>query len=222
VTWVEWFQRALAKYPTPWAYLFDSSAYMAPVIGAVKTIAPPPARLLEAGCGIGLTAMLLAAQGYEVYAVDRDFDVVSLADDMPWNSIFDRPIARLINGDFECYTAREFDIAVSAGVIEHESPERQVDMLMQLGRIARVQVVCIPGPLQLAAEGQQDMGEQPITLPQLVQRCQAAGWSIVQAFGWGDPPQFAVEREETPPRLWRGQQARGEKALSLCVIGRTA
>lgn len=45
-------------------------AYLVPALSAALEGVPPPARLLDLGCGNGWTAGLLAARGYDVLGVD--------------------------------------------------------------------------------------------------------------------------------------------------------
>ncbi|WP_139980525.1 class I SAM-dependent methyltransferase [Nocardioides litoris] len=46
---------------------------------AVAALRPPPARVLDAGCGTGRVARRLAEQGYDVVGVDADASMVAVA-----------------------------------------------------------------------------------------------------------------------------------------------
>jgi Methyltransferase domain len=205
MTWREWFEKSLAKYPTPWKYLFEAQEYMKPVMQAAKRWCPPPATVLEAGCGIGMTAMAFAAEGYTVHGVDFDSDVLSLASKLPWYSSLN------LNHIDVTRMRGWYDLSFSGGVIEHMTSETSLAMLRTLKDSAPVQIVVIPSPLQLAlAPDQAEMGEQPIPMADLIQLCCHAGWTVVEAFGFGDPGPKVVNIGDYEP--W----------MSMCVVGRNA
>lgn len=222
MTWREWFEQALAKYPTPWKYLFECHEYMKPVLHAARRHAPPPAFLWEAGCGIGMTAMLFVAEGYFVDGIDQDEDVLSIAGGMPWFYPFyiaDKKRAVYTStGDFvtlklgDCLTLHRppFDVAFSGGVIEHVDSETRIAMLKTLKANSHVQIVVIPSPLQLLCCSEKvSMGEQPISLADLVSACREAGWTVVESFGFGAPAAGTDPHQDMDP--W----------MSLCVVGKT-
>lgn len=216
-TWQDWFSRALSKYPTPWRYLFEAQEYMRPVIEATKRHCAPPATLLEAGCGIGVTAMAYAAEGYNVSGIDADEGVLRLASTLPWfvPGPLNHPIRSrdgrvvLLPGDALNDGQMRWNVAFSGGVIEHHDLPLQIAYLKALRARAPVQVVVIPSPLQLSTFPEKvQMGERPIHLSELVVRCEEAGWSVRESFGFGAPPATIQPVHES----W----------LSFCVIGKDA
>lgn len=216
-TWVEWFQDALAKYRCPWHYLLESHAYMLPVIQAIRRHAPAPATLLEAGGGLGTTAAILAGYGYTVTSIEHDSDVLAMSRKMPWASMDG---LLLCHGN--AYNPRvygTFEVATSLGLVEHEAPEGASLLLRGLASASRLHVVCAPSALALAA-GEPTMGERPLTLTDLRALCEAAGWEIHEAFGWGDPEHLLEDRESLTRQDWLSGQSLGDHSLSLCVIGR--
>lgn len=221
MTWREWFEKSLAQYPTPWKYLFEAQEYMKPVMQAAKRWCPPPATVLEAGCGIGMTAMAFAAEGYTVRGIDHDEDIIQLALTLPWFFSESPPGRytvresddRVLLGTGDALTRHRpvFDLAFSGGVIEHEDPEDRISLLHALWSNSHVQIVVIPSPLQLAlAPDKAEMGEQPISMTDLIQLCCHAGWNVVESFGFGDPGPKVVNIGDYEP--W----------MSLCVVGRSA
>ena len=215
MTWREWFEKSLAQYPTPWKYLFEAQEYMRPVMQAATRWCPPPATVLEAGCGIGMTAMAFAAEGYKVLGVDTDLGVLQLASTMPWIHCEavctdKNALIRLRLGDARAIHRPVFGLAFSGGVIEHEDPEDRIHLLHTLWSNSHVQIVVIPSPLQLAlAPDRAEMGERPIPMADLIQLCCHAGWNVVESFGFGAPGPKVVNIGDYEP--W----------MSLCVVGKT-
>ena len=217
MTWREWFEKSLAQYPTPWKYLFEAQEYMRPVMQAATRWCPPPANVLEAGCGIGMTAMAFAAEGYGVSGIDIDKEVLHLAGGLPWfdelpGCVVSRDdMVGLCIGEAMLVEYLTHAIAFSGGVIEHEDSEDRISLLRALKIAAHVQIVVIPSPLQLAlAPDRAEMGEQPIPLSDLIQLCCHAGWNVVESFGFGAPGPKVVNIGDYEP--W----------MSLCVVGRNA
>jgi SAM-dependent methyltransferase len=219
MTWREWFERALSRYPTPWKYLFEAQEYMRPVVEAAKRWCPPPATVLEAGCGIGISAMVFAAENYTVTGVDMDPSVLGLASRLPWFTKSQMGIStkylmvELVMMDaLKPVGGISYDLAFSGGVIEHDDPDRCIAMLRALKSAAPVQIVVIPSPLGIALNPDAEMGEQAFTGKDLTMLCIDAGWTVVEGFGYGEPG----ITERSSALIGKGY----DPHLSLCVIGR--
>jgi SAM-dependent methyltransferase len=180
---VPWFRRALARYQNPWAYFLDSVKYMEPVFGRIRTLAPPPCRLIELGCGIGMAAAILSGYGYDVVGVDDDQSVLWLAASMPWQRCSLRSL--LHHGDVR-QGFGGWNVATSLGVIEHEDHAMRRVMLERLREAGRVHVVCWPSPFGLAHD-EPTMGERTLYLQEVRDECQSVGWTVIEAFGFGGP-----------------------------------
>ena len=200
--WVEWFNKDLGKYPSPWAYLFDNAQYMLPVVRAIRRHCSPPASLLEVGCGVGIASMIFSAHGYEVVGIDNDPSVLTMAHEMPW--IATRGGSLVFKMGSAYHLPSPFNIATSLGLIEHEDWYDQVHMLRQLRLVSNYHVVVIPSPLQLRLT-HPTMGERSISLRRLVNLCKEAEWEVVEAFGFGRVRSFIPATRYT--------------SLSFCVIG---
>jgi SAM-dependent methyltransferase len=59
----------------------DCGLYLQRVGALFSLLPPPPARILECGCGVGWLAYFLARRGYEVVATDVAADAINLAQD---------------------------------------------------------------------------------------------------------------------------------------------
>lgn len=188
MTWVEWFRRGLSPYPTPWGYLLDSAQYMLPVFGAIRTLRPPPASVVEVGCGIGTAAAILSAYGYQVTGIDSDERVLALGKTMPWAQA---DLGRCVHGLATAPGVRG-DIATSLGLIEHEPVQVRLEMLGSIRRIAPLQVVVWPSPRGLeVAAANVSMGEQPLELEAVTVECWEAGWHVIDGFGFGGNAEMA-------------------------------
>ena len=73
------FDREANDYAARWDAHPLVRLFRARVVEAVARATPPPARLLDLGCGIGTDAGLFAALGYDVVAVDSSAEMVRRA-----------------------------------------------------------------------------------------------------------------------------------------------
>ena len=84
---------------------------------------PPPARLLDFGCGTGWTSGFFARRGYAVTGVDLAPDMIGLARRTQMAPGLD---LRFEVGDFDAVPAAEsFEIAVFFDSLHHSLDERQ-------------------------------------------------------------------------------------------------
>jgi SAM-dependent methyltransferase len=93
-------------------------------IGAVmRLLPPPPARLLDMGCGTGWTTAFFARRGYNVVGQDISPDMIRCARD---NDLLDEmSVARFVVGDYEALPLRGvFDCVVFFDSLHHAEDER--------------------------------------------------------------------------------------------------
>jgi SAM-dependent methyltransferase len=122
--------------------LFSNVLYYMPSLNLIRKVASPGQRLLEAGCGSGRSAMILADMGYHVSAFDL---CQSLLQSIIRASGFLRD-CHVTNGDIRNLPFKEkaFQVAYSFGVLEHFDPCDIVAMLREQRRVARYVLVDIP------------------------------------------------------------------------------
>jgi len=106
---------------------------------------PPPARILEAGCGLAQWVQFLNDQGYEAYGLD--YSLVALE-----ASLATWPGLKLLKGDLRQmpYDDSFFDGIVSFGAVEHdiEGPDaalREMWRVLSPGGILYCTVPCMNG-----------------------------------------------------------------------------
>lgn len=103
-------------------YRYDSGgetwnqSYLWPKIQRIAlSNTPPPARIIELGCGNGFNAKILHQLGYSVVAIDSSETGIQAARDSDSNIVFDQAS---VYGPL-CSVYGRFHLAVSIEVIEH-------------------------------------------------------------------------------------------------------
>ncbi len=109
-------------------------------LGYMLRFQPPPARVISIGCGTAVFDVLLASHGYQVTSVDNDPTALEAA----------RQLARHFNAELDirlgdAFDLKEhhgrFDLAFSAGLVEHWNGTRTLDLILEHARCApRLQV----------------------------------------------------------------------------------
>jgi len=122
--------------------LFVRTLVHLPTIKMVRRIVGAGERVLEAGCGSGRIAMLLADMGYEVTAMD--ISPALLCRMIPAVRFFTQ--LRLVQGDIGLVPFKEkvFSVSFSCGVLEHFDPREIVGHLAEQRRVSRYVVVDVP------------------------------------------------------------------------------
>ena len=77
--WVEYFVREKRKYHSIMEYAVEHWSYNASLYRKIKKLIPPPARILEVGCGIGFSSIYLSECGYQVVGIDNDDKIINEA-----------------------------------------------------------------------------------------------------------------------------------------------
>ena len=142
----------------------------------IASLAPPPARVLDAGCGTGRVAVELTRRGYDVVGVDCDVSMLGtarrLAPDGDW---LERDLAALAPDDPEL--GEPFDIVLAAGNV--------IPLLgsgTEAAVVARLASTLRPGGLLVAGFGLDPahlpLDDAPVTLEQYDAWCSAAGLTL--------------------------------------------
>ena len=106
-------------YRTSEAYLYDLTVFgmsgtKAPYRQVLRRLVPPPARVLDYGCGIGFDGLQLAEAGYDVAFADYDNPSTRF---LRWR--LDRRGVEAEVHDIERFVPDGFDVAFAFDVIEH-------------------------------------------------------------------------------------------------------
>ena len=154
--------------------LFDRSLILRELITQIRRVASPPTKVIEVGCGSGLTSILLASMEYRVTAIDANSDLIQQL--KRYEVVFPNICFRRMDMFRTDFTDKHFDIVFSQGVLEHYSDEDIVRALVEQKRIAQVVVIDVPNACGKIG----DYGdERAITRRQWRQFIQSAGLKIV-------------------------------------------
>jgi SAM-dependent methyltransferase len=99
--------------------------YLAEISAVFRLLPPPPARLLDVGCGAGWTSVFLARRGYDVTGVDIAEDMIRWAEEN--RRRYDLPNLRFLIRDFEEMNFHEeFDAVLFFDSLHHARDEHAV------------------------------------------------------------------------------------------------
>jgi SAM-dependent methyltransferase len=182
---------------------------------------PPPARILDVGCGPGWSDCYLASAGYEVTGVDNEPRLVEHARDLA--------LRLSVAARFETASAfdlshfyGQYDLAYSCGVLEHFDREVTVRLLAEQAKCAPAVLIQIP--TRYTAYTGTITDERIYTVGELKRIVEDAGLHVEAAFGYGDLTATRAHvflRRFMPRGVWRWLQNRGF-AFSIAVVGRKA
>jgi len=93
------------------------------IVGLLKEILPPNARILDVGCGIGKHVKAFRKLGYTVVGIDQSKKAIEYAKILnPDTDLRNIRIQQLYSHD-------EFDLIHTCAVLQHSIHQRQIDML---------------------------------------------------------------------------------------------
>jgi len=216
--WIEFLAAVQGRYGSLLAFASDWWLYNAPLVDRIQQAVPPPAKILEVGAGTGAISVLLAAKGYEVVGIDVDEAVVAGARNFAKH--FRTPCRFEVGNGFELdgYTG-QFDLAFSAGVIEHFPEEQAVAMLREKAKTAARVLAIVPTWDALRNDPFTEASEaRPMTIPKLTRQFRLAGLTIEKRFGYGVPDDwFSGVYRSLVPGL--GQLVLQNRLSYACTVG---
>ncbi|MFH1200086.1 MAG: class I SAM-dependent methyltransferase, partial [Candidatus Micrarchaeota archaeon] len=115
----------------------------APFVELVKKYAGKGARGLDAGCGLGRMALLLALEGYRMTALDKDTRMLELAQK---NIAGNGASADFVEGDLASlpFGPDSFDFIVHQGILEHYSEQEAKAILRHHLSVAPLVIFSVP------------------------------------------------------------------------------
>lgn len=171
-----------------------------------EALMPPPARVLDAGCGTGRVAIRLAERGYECVGVDLDASMLAVAreraPDLPWLLADLATLGR--SGAGTDVLAPGFDLVVVAGnVIPLCAPGTEASVVERLAAQLRTDGLLVAG-FGLDAE-HLPLDAATVDLQSYDEWCSAAGLRLVSRFAtWDAQPYdgggYAVSVHARPRR----------------------
>ncbi|GAA3446124.1 class I SAM-dependent methyltransferase [Planomonospora venezuelensis] len=119
------------RYAARFAELAASGADVHGEARLCATLAPPGARVLDAGCGTGRVAIRLAELGYECVGVDMDESMLAVARSRAPGLVW-------VTGDLSALDAGALDAGAPAGDPAHgpgAAPARPFDLVVAAGNV---------------------------------------------------------------------------------------
>lgn len=188
--------------------------------GNIVRVCPPPAKIIDVGCGPGWSAIYLASLGYEVTGLDNEPSLVELANE---NARRLGSKARFIHGDAFDLSPLDlcFDLAYSCGVLEHFDRDVTIHLLKQQSMIANYVLIQIPS--RFTSYTGQITDERIYSMGELRRIVEDAGLDLNRSFGYGELNATRLHlalRQLLPRAVWRIMQNLGY-CYSLAAIGRS-
>jgi SAM-dependent methyltransferase len=186
--------------------------------GMIQRYCPPPARILDIGCGPGWSDLYLASCGYQVTGIDSDEILVAKARDLAARLNIPAQFEQVDAFDLSRFQG-QFDLAYSCGVLEHFDREVTVELLREQARCAKRVLIQIP--TKYTAYTGEITDERIYTMGELKRIVRDAGLKVEAAFGYGEvtvTPAQVWLRRLLPRMVWRWLQNRGF-AYSIAVLG---
>jgi SAM-dependent methyltransferase len=169
------------RYQVPDQFIWDEAAWAridfdGYTAMALDLLPRPPARVIDVGCGPGLTSRRLLERGYEVTGVDYNERAVGFAKILV-------PGASFLCGDVRTLTRTDgigsgYDAAICVEVLEHVPPTDRAAVIGGIGAvIARGGTLVVTTPSERLAANPWDY-ERP-GLPELRSALHAGGFELV-------------------------------------------
>lgn len=161
----------------------------------------PPARILDVGCGWGVTLEALEKSGYRTFGMDISRRTLES---------LDRPDRRLIEADVSQpleTVPLPFDAVLALDVLEHLDDDRtavrRLEMLVRPGGVLMLSVPALP---ELFSEFDAIQGHRRRYLPETVQAVFAGSTlQLEQLLWWGRWLVPALKRQRSRPRARPGE-----------------
>ncbi len=214
--WVNFFEDHLSKYHSLLEYAFEHWNFNLPVYHNIQQVIPAPAKVLEVGCGLSVSAIYLQACGYDVTAIDNNLEIVTSAQDTAHYFRSNIVIECADAFDLSQYYG-QFDLVYSIGVLEHFDREVTIQLLREQAQCGRYVLLGVPSKFT----GAVITDERLYTLPQLRKLLREAGLIPITSFGYGNPKKLLLLRRALPHGCYRILQDYFSLAQGLVVIGQS-
>lgn len=217
--WIEYFDKTL-KDKAIFNYAIEHCSFNAQLYYQIRKIVLPPSKILEVGCGYGLSSIYLQASGYRVTAIDSDLEVVDRAKYSAATLGSNLTIEHADAFNLGKYY-RLFVLCFSVGVIEHFDKEITVNLLQEQAKCAKYIIAVIPSKYTKYTGEITD--ERMYNIWQLKRIFIEAGLTDISNFGYGDIPTnlHMLIRYCLPFGIYRVLQNYFSYAMSLGCAGKS-
>ncbi len=155
--WSEIYKKKISEANSLDEFINDKLAYKKKLIDAVKKYSLVDGRILEVGCGSGITSTFLGQSGYQIIGVDKDPDMVELATSIATRQnsttsfkLDDIKTLATISG--------HFDVIFSTGVMEHFSDSEIISIVNYHLSMSNYVIVSVPS--DYFSEDQKTYGDE--------------------------------------------------------------
>ncbi|MGG5260964.1 class I SAM-dependent methyltransferase [Phycicoccus avicenniae] len=152
----------------------------------VSELAPPPSRVLDAGCGYGRVASELTRRGHYAVGVDADPDLVALAQEDPRTRFVVADLSTL-----DLRTEQEFHVVLLAGNVVPFLAEGTLAAVLE-----RLTAHLVPGGHLVAGFALGDavpQGAAPVSLDDYDRLARTAGLSYIARWSTWDRQPFGAD-----------------------------
>ena len=219
--WATYSKNVLGEAPLRSVY--QNWQFHATSLGYLLRFQPPPARVLSIGCNLGLFDALLLAHGYQVTSIDNDPAVIEMAQAFSKQHGFELNLEQADAFDLKNYHDR-FDVAYSAGLVEHWYGRETVRLLKEHARCAPIVQVEVPTRWTWRIKKVGPASGDMVTLNagELKQRVRDAGLLPLKTYPLGAIPTRTREVFESlvPPVIFRRIQLLGGVSMGSGIIAR--
>jgi len=141
--WSEIYKKQMSMFDSLDDFINSKVSYKKKLIDIIKKYATSNKKLLEVGCGSGVTSIFLERAGYQTLGIDSDPDMVKLAMSI---LVQQRSMASFKVDDIRTLKTihDRFDVIFSNGVMEHFSDSEIVSIVNRHLSIGDYVIVSIP------------------------------------------------------------------------------
>ncbi|MFH1784731.1 MAG: class I SAM-dependent methyltransferase [bacterium] len=217
--WLEFLEKETEKYHNLLEYSVNHWNYNDPLYFKIKELLKPQAKILDIGCGFGLSDIYLQECGYSVIGIDNDINIVEQA---RRNAEYFNSSVKFEQGDaFDLSKYYDsFDLVFSVGVAEHFDRGITVKLIKEQAKCASY-VICVI-PTKFTKYSGEITDERIYTISQLSGIFKEAELKVIGRFGYGNiisPFHNGIHRL-LPHGLYRILQNNFSYAMGIVCIGR--
>ena len=190
-------------------------------IGTIMALLPPPpARILDMGCGGGWTSIFYAKRGYTVVGQDISADMVALArENQARHDIDDR--LSFIHADFESVDLEgQFDVVIFFDCLHHAEDERAaIASACHALKPGGILITHEPGEGHATAPGSIEamqlygVTEKDMPPHLIVRHAMEVGFSSYRVYPMQDELMTIFYHQPVPPRLSKATWLRAKRVL---------
>lgn len=184
--WDSWLTKSIEYYGSFIEFVRQHDRYRHTFYPWIFGYCKPPMTVLEAGCGVGLVACIMAGMGYDVMGVDC----------VPSAIKFSKEVTQAKCGThakFECKDimkmddSKKFDLVMSLGVLEHFSEKDALEMVKKLMRLSNKFIMLEVPTKNTPLDDKDDAPMEIVYYPEkFVSLCRRAGIDILNVYAWGE------------------------------------